>query len=151
MDLTWWTTDAVVLVALVVSAGLYFAGWRRLGRLSRRRAGLASWNAWSFGVGLATLGVALLSPLNSYAGLLFSAHMVQHLLLLLVVPPLVWLGSPLLPLLSGLPEQERRGAGLLFGPTGPLHTVFHFLKDVRVASALYLAITALWTQPAFYD
>jgi len=149
--ITAWTADALVLVALAVSVGLYLVGWRRLSRHSRTRAGLVKWRRWSYLAGLAVLGVALLSPLNAYAGLLFSAHMAQHLLLLLIVPPLIWLGAPLVPLLWGLPEQERRGAARLLGPRGPLHAVGDVLTDARAATALYLGVTALWHVPALYD
>src|SRR5262249_57702215 len=59
---------------------------------------------WAFGVNqriaylLAGVGVfvlTLLSPLNTLAaGYLFSAHMVQHILLLLIVPALMWMSLP---------------------------------------------------------
>jgi cytochrome c oxidase assembly factor CtaG len=59
---------------------------------------------WAFGLGrrilylIAGLGVfvlALISPLNALAaGYLFSAHMLQHILLLLIVPALVWMSLP---------------------------------------------------------
>ena len=149
--ITAWTADALVLVALAVSVGLYLVGWRRFSRHSRTRAGLVEWRRWSYLAGLAALGVALLSPLNAYAGLLFSAHMAQHLLLLLIVPPLIWLGAPLVPLLWGLPEQERRGAARLLGPRGPLHAVGDVLTDARAATALYLGVTALWHVPALHQ
>ncbi len=58
------------------------------------------------------LWLAIASPLDAFAGLLLSAHMVQHLLLMSVVPPLILLGSPLLPLLRGLPRKiARDGVG----------------------------------------
>ncbi|HEY0604173.1 MAG TPA: cytochrome c oxidase assembly protein, partial [Herpetosiphonaceae bacterium] len=55
------------------------------------------WTArtWLFGLGMAVLLVALLSPLHELGDrYLFSAHMLQHLLLLLIVPPLLLLGLP---------------------------------------------------------
>lgn len=51
------------------------------------------------------LWLALASPLDAFSGLLLSAHMVQHLLLMSVVPPLILLSAPLLPLLRGLPRN----------------------------------------------
>ena len=54
------------------------------------------------------LWAAIASPLDAFAGLLLSAHMVQHLLLMAVAPPLVLLGAPALPLLKGLPRRFAR-------------------------------------------
>jgi len=52
--------------------------------------------------GLATFFLTLASPVDALAnGYLFSAHMLQHLLLLLVVPPLILLGLPLTPVAGG--------------------------------------------------
>ena len=51
--------------------------------------------------------LALASPIEPFAALLLQVHMVQHLLLMMVAPPLLWLGAPLLPLLRGLPEPIR--------------------------------------------
>ena len=58
------------------------------------------------------LWLAIASPLDAFSGLLLSAHMVQHLLLMSVAPPLILLGAPFLPLLRGLPRKfAREGVG----------------------------------------
>src|SRR4029077_9217639 len=67
---------------------------------------------FAFVGGLAALWLAIASPLDAFSGLLLSAHMVQHLLLMSVAPPLILLGAPLLPLLRGLPRKfARDGVG----------------------------------------
>ena len=67
---------------------------------SRRGYPLPAWRAVAFAAGVAVLLLSLVSPLDTLAHeYLFSAHMAQHLLLTLVVPPL---------LLLGLPSDERR-------------------------------------------
>ncbi len=48
--------------------------------------------------------IAIASPLDAFSGLLLSAHMMQHLLLMAVAPPLILLGAPFLPMLRGLPH-----------------------------------------------
>ncbi len=58
---------------------------------------------WAFYAGLATVAVALLSPLATYAEALLSVHMVQHLVLTLVAAPLIVLGRPLTVLSGGRP------------------------------------------------
>jgi cytochrome c oxidase assembly factor CtaG len=144
-----WSFDPLVVTGLVLFGGLYAAGWRRLAR--RGWAGLASWRAWTYAAGLLLLGVALLSPLDAYGARLFFVHMIQHLLMLLVIPPLIWLGAPLLPTLWGLPARERLGAARLMGPRGRLHWLFHRLTDPRVALGLYVVVVAVWHVPPLYD
>ena len=75
----------MLLVPLIAVGLAYVVGYRRLARrrhVQHRRDGL-------FVVGYATLVVALISPLHSVGEQYFSVHMVQHLLLSLVAPPLV--------------------------------------------------------------
>jgi putative membrane protein len=94
------------LVAIAVAAGLYAAGVRRWDRahpsqpFPRRRV-------WWFAGGLATIGVALVGPIEGAAGVRFSAHMVQHVLLTLVAPPLLLLGRPLLLARRAAPAPVR--------------------------------------------
>src|SRR5258708_32197036 len=84
--LTGWSWDPFVLGILALSGALYALGWYRLGHRSRSRGGLRRWRTWCFSSGLVALGVALLSPIDTFDGELFALHMAQHLLLLLVVP-----------------------------------------------------------------
>lgn len=115
---TWsWTWDPLVLALLVCTGGLYARGlarlWRRTrGRTGGRRAGrspkIRSGQAACFALGLVVLVMALLSPLDASSDLLFSAHMTQHELLMLVAAPLLVLGRPLAPVVGGLPAALRR-------------------------------------------
>lgn len=78
-----WTWNAPVLAACGVAVVAYGAALRQVRR------------TWSLAGALAVLALALASPLNTLAdGYLFSAHMLQHVLLLLVVPPLALLSVP---------------------------------------------------------
>ena len=97
--------SALVLVGLTAGGLIYTAGWRRYRRRLPRRF-TASQHAAFLG-GLASLGVAIVSPLDQAADVLLSAHMVQHILLLTVAPGLLLLGQPLLPVLRGLPHPLR--------------------------------------------
>ncbi len=91
---------------LVLTAAVYWRGWRWLRRRDSKR-----WTAGkltAFITGLATIYLALASPIEAFASLLLQVHMLQHLLLMMAVPPLIWLGAPFLPLLRGLPKEIRR-------------------------------------------
>src|SRR6266566_1294107 len=101
-----WFIDPKIVGALVVTGVLYFRGWRVLHRTTPNR--FPTWRLFVFLSGLASLWLAVASPLDALSGLLLSAHMVQHLLLLVVGPPLILLGAPLLPLLRGLPRGFAR-------------------------------------------
>ena len=100
-------TDAWLLLAtLGVTMALYTRGWRVLSRRMPRRFGVGRLAA--FLGGLAVVAVALESSLDALAGERLSAHMVQHQLLMMVAPPLLWLGAPIAPMLRGLPRGIRR-------------------------------------------
>ena len=64
-----------------------------------------AWNARGFVGGTSTIFVALASPIDDLAGVLFQVHMTQHLLLMMVAPPLIWLSLPIAPMLRGLPRS----------------------------------------------
>src|SRR6185503_10718014 len=105
-----WSFDPRIAFGVLASLILYLRGWLILHQTLPMR--FPSWRLFAFFAGLAALWLAIASPLDAFSGLLLSAHMVQHLLLLSVAPPLILLGSPLLPLLRGLPRKfARDGVG----------------------------------------
>jgi cytochrome c oxidase assembly factor CtaG len=105
-----WSVNPELAFILAAASVLYLRGWLVLHRVTPGR--FPAWRLVSFGAGVATLWFAIASPLDSLGSLLLSAHMVQHLLLLSVAPPLVLLGAPFLPVLRGLPRSfARDGVG----------------------------------------
>ncbi|HEV2706191.1 MAG TPA: cytochrome c oxidase assembly protein [Pyrinomonadaceae bacterium] len=110
-DLLWtWGLDPLVIVCLVLSGWLYARGVRKLWRAGSGR-GIRRWEVWVYAAGWATLFVALVSPLHPLGEVLFSAHMTQHELLMLVAAPLVVLGRPLVAFLWALPLRWARRVG----------------------------------------
>ncbi len=148
--LTSWSFEPLVMVGLVLAAGLYAVGWQRLHARSRVPV-LAPWRAWCYGGGLATLALALLSPISTFSAIFFFCHMIEHLLLLLVAPPLLWLGAPLLPMLWAFPDADRRTLGRLFRTSHPIHHLFHHLTSPAVALTLFCVDMAFWHLPVFYS
>ena len=105
-----WQFDPWALTLILMMGAIYVCGWRQVHRQMPHRFGAA--RLASFLAGLAALVIAIASPLDAFAGLLLTAHMVQHLLLLLIVPPLLLYGAPYLPLLRGLPSRVvKHGLG----------------------------------------
>jgi cytochrome c oxidase assembly factor CtaG len=144
-----WPFDPWLLAALLVTAGVYLRGW-----LVLRRRDSGRWHGGhlaAFLGGLAAIYLALASPIEPFAGLLLQVHMVQHLLLMMVAPPLLWLGAPLFPMLRGLPRPVRVFwvAPLLSAP--PLRRLFGRLTHPVPALLLFLAATWLWHAPPVYD
>jgi putative membrane protein len=99
-----WEFDPGVVIPMAISAILYFRGGRRQRvRLLRQQA--CFWTGWL------TFVVALVSPVHPMGEALFSAHMVQHELLMLVAAPLLVMARPAVPFLWGLPYEWRRTIG----------------------------------------
>jgi putative membrane protein len=108
--LSWWSWEPFTIGLLALSGALYAAGVARLWRRAGVGQGIRRWEALCFAAGWLALIVALLSPVDALGGILFSAHMVQHELLILVAAPLMVLGRPLAPFLWALPPAARDGA-----------------------------------------
>jgi putative membrane protein len=104
--LTAWNVEPSLVVVLGLAGLVYVRGWRRLHarRPSRMNAGRLA----AFLGGLGALFVALASPLDTLADRSLAVHMVQHIVLLVVVPVLLLLGAPMVPLLHGLPAGRLR-------------------------------------------
>jgi putative membrane protein len=101
-----WEFDPVVVALLLISATLYVRGVRQLWQNGPR--GIRRWNITCYAVGWSSLVIALVSPLHSMGSVLFSAHMAQHEVLMVIAAPLLVLGKPLVPYLWGLPIGLRR-------------------------------------------
>src|SRR5215813_9746610 len=87
-----WSIDWGALCLLLVAFILYFRGWLALH--SERPHKYTIGKLVSFAGGLATIVLALESPIDAFGNLLLQAHMVQHLLLIAIAPPLLLLGQP---------------------------------------------------------
>ncbi|WP_317231127.1 cytochrome c oxidase assembly protein [Clavibacter sp. MX14-G9D] len=107
--LTSFHPDHLFLAVAAVLAGLYLLGVRRL----RRRG-----DAWSAGrtvpwlLGCAVLVYATSGGPGVYGSVRFSTHMVQHMLLMMYVPPLLVLGAPVLLLLRAVPARTDHSRGV---------------------------------------
>jgi cytochrome c oxidase assembly factor CtaG len=103
-----------MILVLVCLAVVYLRGWLRL--RPRSAQAIDTWRAASFLLGLFLVWGALGSPLVAYDHHLLTVHMVQHLLLMTVAPPLVLLGEPLAGLRQGLPRLGQVVLGRLLQP-----------------------------------
>ncbi len=106
-----WTWEPFTIALLGLSAACYVLGVRKLWARAGTGQGVARWQAASFGLGLLSVAVALLSPIVWLSEILFSVHMTQHEILMLVSAPLLVLGHPLIAVLWALPQGSRETCG----------------------------------------
>ncbi len=144
-----WAFEPGVITGLLAAAILYARGWRRLRILAPRR--FPAWRLACFLGGLLTIFVAIASPLDAFANLLLMVHMTQHLLLTMVAPPLVLLGSPFLPLLLGLPRRIRVDAIGPFLTWRPLKRLGAFLVHPVVCWTAFVLSNVAWHTPPLYE
>jgi cytochrome c oxidase assembly factor CtaG/polyferredoxin len=144
-----WPWEPWLLGTLLVAAGVYVRGWLVLRARDPRR-----WNGGrpaAFLGGLAAIYLALASPIEPFAALLLQVHMVQHLLLMMVAPPLLWLGAPLFPLLRGLPRSFRVVWIAPLLASRPLRRFFGRLTHPLPALLLFVVANWVWHLPSVYD
>jgi putative membrane protein len=136
----------------VLLAGLLLAGWAyRHGRTGGPRRPVDTWRARCFTLALVALGLALLSPLDALSNALASAHMVQHLLLLLVAAPLLALSAPSSAILRGSPLAVRRASGRWRRRLRLTHGNLAVLRHPAAVWLLQVGVLWFWHAAAPYD
>ncbi len=145
-----WGRDPLTIVGLTVSAVLYTAGVRRLWSINGTGKGIRRWEAAAFAAGWLSLFIALLSPLHPLGEVLFSAHMTQHEVLMLVSAPLLVLGRPLIAALWALPLGWRHRVG---GVTKHawFQRVWRAVSAPFAAWAIHLVVLWVWHLPALFQ
>ena len=146
-----WNWEPLTLATLLATALGYGAGVRALWRAAGAGRGLQPWRVLAFAGGLLALFVALVSPLEALAGALFSAHMAQHLLLILIAPPLLLAGRPDVTLTWALPAQWRQGLVHWQKRRMGLRASWRFVSKPVVVWLLYALGFWIWHAPFLYE
>ena len=165
-----WPVPPVVLLACLVAEVLYFRGWRvfvkavqvreaaraaKLSPFTGSATGEYSWNRWLwrgvfFLCAIFTFLLASSAPVDILSARFFWVHMVQHLLMLVVMPPLLVAAAPLIPLWLGLPRRARRLLKRL-----RLGHVFYrlgqWLRQPAITCVLLVTGIWIWHWPPLYD
>ena len=143
VDVSWWVwhwhPDLYCGLLLLAGGYLLLTGPLR-GRITGPESrGPSGWQVASFQTGVLILFFSLAGPLHELSdNYLFSAHMAQHMLITLVAPPLLLLGTPgwLIEPIAGTGVALRIGRTLTFPP---------------LAFLLFTGMFAVWHFPVFYD
>jgi putative membrane protein len=141
--LSTWEFDPGVIIPLAISALLYARG-------SHRERALTLRQKTSFWTGWAMLVIALVSPLHPLCEELFSAHMIQHEILMLAAAPLLVLSRPLVTFLWGMPFEWRRALGAS-AKRSYVRRSWTFLTDPLTAWWVHAAAIWLWHVPYLFQ
>jgi putative membrane protein len=144
-----WAFPPWVCFTLEVVAVLYWRGWWLIRKT--RPTLFPAWRLVCFLLGIASIIVAISSPLDTFSDRLLFLHMTQHYILMSIAPPLIVLAAPVVPLLRGLPRWFVRP---VLGPlirTRWLRLFFKLLVTPRVAWVLMNAAYIGWHIPVAYE
>jgi putative membrane protein len=144
-----WSPPITINVAIFLTAFFYLRGW-----LSLRRSlpgFISAGRLAAFLAGMFSLWFAIGSPLSAFDEASLTVHMVQHILLMLVVPPLVLLGAPSLLLLHGLPQWFVRTTLGPFLRFPPVQSLGKFLTNPLVCWILASVALLAWHVPSAFE
>jgi len=145
-----WSFEPLVVIALLLTALLFTIGLYSLWREAPKRRSIRTWEALCFAGGWLALFIALVSPLHAWGRVLFSAHMTQHEVLMLVAAPLLVLGRPLIAFLWALPLNWSRRLGNL-GKIAWINRTWRTLTIPLVAWLVHAAALWTWHIPALFE
>lgn len=156
-----WRPDVIFVLAL--AGTLFISGWRRLRQRTQpihkgRRDGWqasANWRPVSYLAGLFFIGLALMSPLDVLGSQLFTMHMIQHLLLIMIAPPLLLIANPMPFMLWGLPDKWRLKVGRvisrLLSQNAPFRHKLQRVTTPGIVWMVWLISLISWHDPNAYN
>lgn len=150
-----WEWRIEILVVLALAGTLFSRGWWLLRQRSKRQTLATFPRLISYWVGLIIIFFSLISPIDLLAGQLFFMHMIQHLLLIMIAPPLLLVVNPMPFILWGLPTPLRVRVGQLLGQA--LHRDSAIRKGIKSATRpgiiwfVWLVAVFGWHDPDAYN
>lgn len=146
-----WNLDPRIAAPLALIAWRYMDEvWRLWGRLGTGH-GISGERVTAFWLAMVALLAALISPLDPLSETLFLAHMAQHLLLILVAPPLLAYALPVADWIRLLPPRWRRNLAQWGHRRKLAGQIWESLTHPLMLAGLYAAVLWGWHLPAFYE
>ncbi len=144
-----WTIPRATVAMLLLTAAIYARGFGKLHMQMPERFSLRRLAAFMGGV--ATLLIAIASPLAALDDVLLQVHMIQHLLLMLVAPVLILAGWPAIAMLRGLPPRVSRSVLVPILRSRKVRALFSWLAEPIVAWIAFTAAIWIWHAPAAFQ
>jgi putative membrane protein len=148
---TAWNAEPSLLIPIVVTVILYGWGIHRVWQRAGVGRGITRRSWICFLGGILALLIALVSPLDALAGVLFSAHMAQHLILMLLAAPLLVVSDFPLALLWGAPRPSAHSMGFRANQWQALSRVGKLFRSPISAWLLFAITMWLWHAPTLYE
>lgn len=145
-----WDLRIEVCLVLGLFGVIQFIGWWRLRQRSRKRFANVK-RLLSYASGLIVLGIALMSPIDVLGGQLFYMHMIQHLLVVMVAPPLLLLANPFPIFLWSLPRGARRSVAGWFRHDSQLRHLLQQMTRPGLTWMVFVAVFLGWHDPHAYN
>jgi putative membrane protein len=140
--------DPWLSAPLLLTGCVYLAGWWRLAL--RRRGKFRQRRTLLFALGWLMLALPIVTPLHLLGERSFTAHMVEHEIIMIVAAPLLVASRPLGVLLWSLPDGVRRGL-VRVGRRGGLRRDWGFVTSAMVATVVQALVLWLWHLPPAFD
>ncbi len=143
---TAWNFAPSIWIPLLLTILIYASGTRNIWRRAGRGHGITRRQWLSFVGAILVLMLALVSPLDAMSDELFSAHMVQHLILILAAAPLLVLSDFQLAFLWAMPRRQAQTIGSTVNQSRR-----SVLTNPVLVWILFTAIMWIWHASAFYE
>jgi putative membrane protein len=144
-----WSYDPWLLTPLYVVGIAFYAGTQRLWRSAGGGHGVSYGQVAAFWTGWLIAALAVTSPLHWLGERLFTAHMIEHELLMVLAAPLMAFARINGPMLWSLPASMRPAAGRFLN-LPPLSAAWAFVSHPVSATALHAAALWIWHAPPLY-
>jgi cytochrome c oxidase assembly factor CtaG len=144
-----WSWRPAILLTLGLAAAIHLVGRWRL----KKRGSVHLVNPWrsvAYLTGLVVLGIALMSPIDTLSAQFLYMHMIQHLLLVMIAAPLLWLADPMPIMMWGLPRNLRTEVGRWLRPDASFRKVVRSLTKPGLVWLYFVAFLVGWHDPNAY-
>ncbi len=143
--------EAVLWTGLALAGGVYLLGVVRLWRSAGMGHGVPAWRAACFLGGITLLGLSLSGSADALADRMFSIHMIQHILLIKVIPPLLLLGEFSPVFLWAVGKETARWTGQAWARSPWLDRLWKRLTSPWVAWTIFTGCLWIWHAPLLFQ